>query len=207
MRYYDSLVFYSKGADDREGLLVLMREQPFNILSGALNIVRPVGKALGLSLSKDQFFCRMDKPVLPGLSGPVERVEKAGLADIPEIIALFNQIEEFSGNASAQALEENFKRRAGRVYVVRENGKIISMAQSTAECRFAGMIVGVATLPGFRRRGFASACMARLCRAMAAEGKGACLFYDNPEAGSIYRRIGFEDIGRWAMFSRKDAQS
>jgi hypothetical protein len=26
-----------------------------------------------------------------------------------------------------------------------------------------------------------------------------CLFYDNPLAGAIYHRLGFETIGRWGM--------
>lgn len=207
LRFYDSLVFYSRGEDDRDAMLDLIRQQSFRLLSGSLDIVRPVGEALGLTLDKDLYFCRMEKPVLEGLAGPIDRVDEAGPDDIPQIIDLLNQIEEFLDISRPEPLRQKFKTREGRVFVVRENGRIVSIAQSTAECRFAGMVVGVATLPGFRQRGFASACMARLCQALAAEGKGACLFYDNPKAGSIYKRIGFEDIGRWAMFSRKDTQS
>lgn len=28
-----------------------------------------------------------------------------------------------------------------------------------------------------------------------------CLFYDNPAAGRIYKRIGFRDIGKWCMWT------
>jgi len=31
------------------------------------------------------------------------------------------------------------------------------------------------------------------------EGKVLCLFYDNPEAGKIYKRLGYVDIGKWAV--------
>lgn len=41
--------------------------------------------------------------------------------------------------------------------------------------------------------------MTKLCHELLAEGKMLCLFYDNPEAGSIYKRLGFEDIGKWMM--------
>lgn len=29
-----------------------------------------------------------------------------------------------------------------------------------------------------------------------------CLFYDNPRAGSIYRALGFEDVGMWTMIKQ-----
>ena len=35
------------------------------------------------------------------------------------------------------------------------------------------------------------------------EGKSLCLFYDNPKAGSIYHRLGFENIDRWTMAVEK----
>jgi predicted GNAT family acetyltransferase len=41
--------------------------------------------------------------------------------------------------------------------------------------------------------------MNALCLDVLAEGKTLCLFYDNPKAGSIYKRLGFKDIGFWSM--------
>lgn len=43
--------------------------------------------------------------------------------------------------------------------------------------------------------------MVKLCDQLLKEEKELCLFYDNPEAGNIYRRIGFEDIGLWMLYS------
>jgi hypothetical protein len=31
------------------------------------------------------------------------------------------------------------------------------------------------------------------------EGKTLCLFYNTPEEGRIYKRLGFKDIGMWTM--------
>jgi predicted GNAT family acetyltransferase len=38
------------------------------------------------------------------------------------------------------------------------------------------------------------------------EGIQPCLFYDNPAAGSIYRRLGFEDIGPWHLVLLESSQ-
>lgn len=42
--------------------------------------------------------------------------------------------------------------------------------------------------------------MEKLMADVLEEGKSLCLFYDNPEAGRIYKRLGFKDIGRWTMY-------
>ena len=42
--------------------------------------------------------------------------------------------------------------------------------------------------------------MQKLFKDVMDEGKLLCLFYDNPEAGRIYKRLGFTDIGMWTMY-------
>lgn len=63
----------------------------------------------------------------------------------------------------------------------------------------SAMIVGVATHQAFREQGLASRVMAQLCADLLHEGKSLCLFYDNPHAGVIYKRLGFQDIGSWTI--------
>jgi predicted GNAT family acetyltransferase len=33
--------------------------------------------------------------------------------------------------------------------------------------------------------------------------KYLCLFYDNPKAGNIYKRLGFKDVDKWVMLSKE----
>jgi predicted GNAT family acetyltransferase len=44
--------------------------------------------------------------------------------------------------------------------------------------------------------------MARLSCFLFATGRTACLCYDNPEAGRIYHRMGFELVGRYLILMR-----
>lgn len=114
---------------------------------------------------------------------------------------MLRSIPEFStGTFSVEGRERAEKFKTGRTYIIRdEQGVMVSSASTTAENSQSAMIVGVGTRPGYGKKGYATHCMLKLCRDLLAEGKSICLFYDNPAAGRIYKRIGFEDIGFWSM--------
>ena len=122
-------------------------------------------------------------------------------SEYEENIAMLSSIPEFStGTFSVEARERAVKFKTGRTYIVRdEQGVMVSSASTTAENSQSAMIVGVGTKPGYEKKGYATLCMEKLCRDLLAEGKSICLFYDNPTAGNIYKRLGFEDIGFWSM--------
>ena len=129
-------------------------------------------------------------------------MEKAVPHDAESIIAQMKAIPEFAeGNYSVQNKRVSLEKGLGRAYLIKENDVIISSASSTAENSQSAMIVGVGTLPEHQKKGLASHCMSKLCRELLEEGKMLCLFYDNPAAGSIYKRIGFVDIGKWCMWT------
>jgi predicted GNAT family acetyltransferase len=110
-------------------------------------------------------------------------------------------IPEFAaGDYSVENKRVSLEKGLARACFIKENGVIISSASSTAENSQSAMIVGVGTLPKYQKNGLASYCMSKLCEELLAEGKMLCLFYDNPTAGSIYKRMGFVDIGKWCMW-------
>jgi GNAT superfamily N-acetyltransferase len=92
-----------------------------------------------------------------------------------------------------------------RVFVVEEPplgrrpARIASCALLNVEGHDAGLIGGVYTLPAARGRGYAAACTAALSLDLQKDGKQPCLFYENPVAGRVYRRLGFEEAGQWAV--------
>ncbi|EQI88936.1 acetyltransferase family protein [Clostridioides difficile P2] len=64
------------------------------------------------------------------------------------------------------------------------------------------MIIGVGTHPKYRAKGLATKCLIKLCSELLRENKIPCLFYDNEEAGKIYKKLGFENIGKWGIYSK-----
>jgi predicted GNAT family acetyltransferase len=92
-----------------------------------------------------------------------------------------------------------------RVFVVEESAdgrhprRIASCALLNVEGKDAGLIGGVYTLPSARGKSYAAACTSLLAADLQRDGKTPCLFYENPIAGKVYRRLGFEDASRWAV--------
>lgn len=84
-------------------------------------------------------------------------------------------------------------------WVVEEEGAITCAGNMAARTEQAGMIGAVFTPPPYRRKGYASALVHAMAAALVAEGRTPCLFYVNPDAGRIYRSLGFREIGSWRL--------
>jgi len=85
----------------------------------------------------------------------------------------------------------------GRVFIVAIEDKIVSSVLTNAETRTLAMIGGVYTPPAHRGNGYASTAMVTLCHSLITNRIRPVLYYDNPAAGGIYRRLGFKDLGLW----------
>ncbi len=121
------------------------------------------------------------------------------LLDIDDIAELQRICFPDNADKDLDGLRLNLVTGTGRYFGIRENDKLVSMAGSTAECRSLGMVVDVCTHPDSRGKGFATKCIAKLSNDLLQDRKMPCLFFGNPEAGNIYRKIGYEDIAGWSM--------
>ncbi len=133
---------------------------------------------------------------------PLHRVIPTTSDDLPEVVDLLNAIPEFAPTRFdldhyRWAVEQGSK----KVVHIRDpkSGRVVSTATLDAESDKSGMILAVATHvdPTYRNHGFASACVHVLVEYLQKKGKSACLFYQSPESGRIYRRLGFCEIGDW----------
>ena len=129
-----------------------------------------------------------------------DKVTLAVAEDAKEIFELGESIVEFSDfKSSVENTRDRIIDKTSRTYYIRDNGKIVSSASSTAEIATAAMVVGVATNLDHRGKGYASKCTAVLSSVLLNKGKSPCLFYDNPTAGKIYRKMGYKEIGKWDL--------
>ena len=125
--------------------------------------------------------------------------------DIEKLYYLLKSIDEFG--YQHKSLEDFTKStmnglKMGLKLYVEKDDLMVSTVATTAETTKNAMVVGVATLTDYRKQGYASQLMISLMKEyFYNKKKNLCLFYDNPEAGKIYIRLGFKDIGKWVMMS------
>ncbi len=198
LRYYSYLIISSEGGDyDISGLADIAQGLGFKMLSGKEGALRPLAEKLGLTDIRVQYLAELTTPdsLLP--IGP-DDVEWLTTGNYMEVLELHRNIEELNiFELNEEAFMRPVRDGTGRTCFVRKDGRPVSVASSTAETGRMAMVVGVGTLKGYRERGYASLCVSALCRPLLLEGKSVYLFYDNPDAGRIYRRLGFREVGAW----------
>jgi len=129
----------------------------------------------------------------------LDGIRLATLSDVDAVYNLLATIEEF-GPPVRDVIESTLKSKSGRIYLLSsKDGKVVSMAQTTAENSRSAMIIGVCTHADHRKQGLMRRVMTKLCADLRSEGKTLCLFYSNPDAGKIYHSLGFKTIGMWTM--------
>lgn len=202
LRYFNSFVFYAKD-DDFDVVSfanIIKNYKDSNSLSGKKSVIDPFEEYIDFNKSRNQFFTELKtKKGLPPIDVKLN-IQRATIKDCEELYKLRRSIEEFSEFPfSLEAFKKTFETNTGRTFYIREDNRIVSSASTTAENSSSAMIIGVCTLKEYRNRGYATACITALCNELLEEGESLCLFYDNTDAGGIYQRIGFREIGMWCM--------
>ncbi|WNS44959.1 GNAT family N-acetyltransferase [Paenibacillus sp. MMS20-IR301] len=204
MRYYGSYICYADGPFDVEGFAELLSAADnADMLSGSTEVVGQFSKIISFSTEKHMYFAELkslNERIYAAASPPGE-FQTAAPQDVEDICSLTDQIVEFSGSSadSRQSLHTTLETGTGRTYFMTKNGQTAVTASTAAENSMSAMVIAVATHPDYRGQGLATRVVARLCADVLAEGKSLCLFYNNPKAGLIYKKLGFSDIGTWSM--------
>jgi predicted GNAT family acetyltransferase len=189
-------VYDAKGTDLRAFAWLMDRRGDVQALHGHDKLIARFAKLLRDYEAREErrlHFCHL--PELRPVLTSSHSVRQATLADLPALAAFYSDAEEMTRDEQAvrRCLEQ------GRIFVATAEGRIVSAALTNAETRNLAMIGGVYTSLDSRYQGYASACMAAICQDLAADGKEACLFYDDPVAEGIYRRLGFKKMGYWRL--------
>jgi uncharacterized protein len=206
LRYLDNYIIYSHHFDyDAEKIAEFLSRKQINCISGKGDVVEKLLPYFPDKRGQSTYLARLNGvKVQPNPPAGAE-VRRLKPEDASDIVSLYLKIEEFRDNYSDYTKSVRFNlENGGRSYGAYLNGKLMSIASTSAENSVSAMIVGVATLPNARNTGLASSLVAKLCYDFLNEGKQfLCLFYDNPAAGSIYRKIGFAELGNYMMMKKK----
>lgn len=205
LKFYENFIPYYKDQNfDVSRFAEIIKNHPGKkMISGKESIVKKFKIALNNSVEKTMYFCELRN--MNKLEQSDIEICEAKISDARQVYELLDEIEEFrlTDTNSVERIERVLGTRTGRIYYIKVGERFVSVAQTTAENKFSAMVVGVATLKDYRNKGYMSKCLSKLCKDVMSDGKTLCLFYDNPKAGSIYHRLGFETIDRWMMLIEK----
>lgn len=210
LRYRDNGVFYTKGSETIEPFLDIIGTTTFHHFSCKESLVKQVLPYLSGFTAKIMYFCahEPDEKTLQTHDQVIimNTEEDAGLIyDLLAQITEFTSIKHQPRNEFIAHKLRNKDVGMGITNYIKQDGIAVATAATTAETTHSAMIVAVATHPNYRNKGYATMVMEDLLRRYRQKQKSLCLFYDNPKAGSIYHRIGFEDIGKWAVIEEIDS--
>ena len=206
--YRENVIFYSHLNYFNIKYLEIFDNYNFEYISGRESLISLLIPHFSNFKVKPMLFCKAKK-IENTISLKTQNVQRViTKEDCSQLYDLLIEIGEFGIKKQSR---ENFIEsklnniQMGVILYIKEKGKIISTVAATAETTKSAMVVAVATLPKYRKKGYASVLMISLMKEyFENRHKELCLFYDNPQAGKIYKKLGFKDIGKWAMASKED---
>ncbi len=131
---------------------------------------------------------------------------KANLQDSELITGWFRKFQSEALNKESEIDQQRIENliEAESIYLWETADGPVSMAMKTRPITNAITISGVYTPPEHRRKGYATACVARLCQSLLNSGYETInLFTDlaNPTSNAIYQQIGFKIVCQFRMIS------
>lgn len=212
LRYRDAYTAYSRNERfDVAAMADFLRRRPdVEMVSGKGTVVEQLASCFPQGRYRQTFLsCCTDlnyQASFEQLAAEGYTIRPLVPADADAMLKILVQIDEFAAtyqgkdfDTECQALADDLDGNGMGVGAFW--GEIlVSCARTSGQNSLGSMILGVATLEEHRRHGLAGACVAELCRLNFEAGRRLlCLFYDNPEAGKIYRKLGFVESGFWGM--------
>ncbi|AEM73870.1 GCN5-related N-acetyltransferase [Caldicellulosiruptor acetigenus 6A] len=213
LQYRKDLIFYSDTLDyDIEGFSNIILNLKFKTFSGKKSAILPFAKKIKFSQKREQSFSKLSQPqdfssfnLKPEEENMVKIITKDNIEEnldkIDMLVYLYQSIEEFLNPATFDQIKQDVSLGRSRIYYIEEDDMIVSSARTGAEIQDMAMVISVCTMHEYRGKGYATMCMKKLCSDLLSEGKSLCLFYENPAAGRIYKKLGFEELGKWVTFT------
>lgn len=204
--YRKNLVYYAHKNRFNKDYLPIMSAFEFDYANTSARLAKLLHAHLPTFTYKEMFFAEARNFQASEPKGTTKIKQLKTRNEMTKLYHLLEATEEFE--VASQPIEEFIDGKmkglsSGVTLFVEEDGAIISTAATTAETTTSAMVVGVATSFHHRNKGLASKLMTSLMEQYFNKNKYLCLFYDNPAAGNIYKRLGFVNIDKWVMMVRE----
>lgn len=199
-KYKDKYAPFGIDDFDIEGFVsIISKDKNVNTLVGIESIMEKVKTYLVKPVKNSRSYLYAELKSTESINSQKNtEVSLATERDVNKIVELYKKVPEFEGdNHSPEVIAQNITKGWSRNYVIESDGELVSSASTVCENSLSAMISAVCTLKSHKKKRYATKCLENLIHDLQIEGKTLCLFYDNAEAGRIYKRLGFKDIEKW----------
>ncbi|MDT8336611.1 MAG: GNAT family N-acetyltransferase [Candidatus Izemoplasmatales bacterium] len=204
LRYRENAIYYSHKLHFNKQYLEIFKQDSFNVLSGKAELLNILDPYLTGYKKTQMYFCQAQTIKVLDINNSYNIKQLESREECNELFNLLTNIKEFNiyHNNRSNFVEAKLNSlNMGITLFIEKGNHIVSTVATTAETTKSAMVVSVATDIRYRNQGLASILMIELMKKYITEKKkDLCLFYDNPEAGKIYQRLGFEYLGMWNMY-------
>lgn len=199
-KFKDKYSPFGIGDFDIEGFVsIISKDKNANTLVGIESIAEKVKRYLVKPVKNSRSYLYAElKSTKPVNFQKNAEVTHAIETDVTKIVELYKKVPEFEGDShNPEVIAQNITKGWSRNYVIENGGEYVSSASTVCENSLSAMISAVCTLKSHKKKRYATKCLENLILDLQMEGKSLCLFYDNEEAGRLYKRLGFTDIEKW----------
>lgn len=130
--------------------------------------------------------------------GEPPAIRQAGLGDVDRIHGFLMGIPQLRPLYTQKAMIENRIRSGEGIHVIMEkDSEIIAHGNSAACADLTVMLGGIGVSPQYRRKGYASRIMERLCREIQKGNRIPCIFAGDEVSRALCEKTGFVKYGSW----------
>ena len=209
LKFYKFIIIHSDRSNyKKQETISILNQHDFDAIAGKFKIIREIEKYMGDLKIASHIYAKLDSNDYLNLNKPANskliKVNENNLKEVKKNqFELFEHIKEFNDfESSKKSFINEVISGSKRVYQLEYCNRVVATVSTTSESSQSAMIVGAATHPKFRNKGYATYLIGKLSKDILDENKTVCLFYENPKAGSIYKKLGFKEICRWGVLTK-----
>lgn len=197
---FGHFIFYAIENFDIDSYSLILKESKATKLFGMKNSLEKFEGKLAFKNKFEDYFCKLDISVFNSLTLPsINLPYTLTISDKESIKELYAKTEHLT--ISDDILNYMYAENQGYGFGIKVNNKLVSLAQGVNDFESYVTISGVCTDPEFEGKGYATLCTSTLCKKYINDDKEIFLFYNNPLAGNIYKKLGFQECGIWSRYT------
>lgn len=208
-----SMLIYSENSYDEKKVFSFLQTQKFKGINGGEESLAPLEgymKELGITHIDYRNMMMVTKDTFKRVTPRDSSLRSLfGPEDFEDLFDLYLRCPEYKDDFIKEDKEEFGLDMAEKEYPFAAAGlyvrnKMVSGGYLSAYTKESAMVVGVATDPDYRNGGLATKTVSELVDIAINENNIGylCLWYSTPEAERIYKKLGFEPIGKYAYFHK-----